>query len=168
MFNDVYAACQQVVFTTTVVSYKMIRTYPGTWHAGRESFNSICPKEAVWTFDTDSCIWQMRPTSGDLPKPYEAHALAVVNSHAYLLTAEEVNSNGLTVHELDLETWQWRCLASPEIPYFMDSSMQASAGNDTIAAAVVKVGLRTLRATSKKYPCSTSASRSVLVTLCIL
>ena len=81
----------------------------------------------------------MRSTSGDLPSPDEACALAVENGHAYLLTADAVHNKGLIIYELDLETWRWRRLPAAPVPFFMDRRAEAETGMDTLATGVLKV-----------------------------
>ena len=84
----------------------------------------------------------MQSTSGDVPKPHEACALAVQNGCAYLLTAERVNLKGLIIFELDLNTWHWRRLPAAPTPFFMDRSAGFANGRKhTLATGILKVCL---------------------------
>ena len=108
------------------------------WHAGKGASDDTCPAEVLWTFNTTNSTWQMRPTTGEVPKPREAYAMAVANRRVHLLTLDgDEYTTYFTVYVLDLETWQWRCLPPSQTPFYMDSSPEF--GDDTIATAVVKV-----------------------------
>ncbi|KAL3138568.1 Ectoderm-neural cortex protein 1 [Trebouxia sp. C0010 RCD-2024] len=74
---------------------------------GRNHSGQVFGADNVWTFDTRSFTWTQQKTSGPLPCAHQAQAMTVVGSHAYLLELENEN---LVVHELDLQTWRWRCL----------------------------------------------------------
>lgn len=114
---------------------------PRQCDAGRGEDTS--PQDAVWKFDTSTQTWQMRSTSGDVPNPNEACALAVQNGCAYLLTAEEVNDKGLIIYELDLETWRWRRLPAAPMPFLMDRSEGFEDEVHTLATGILKVCLYT-------------------------
>ena len=75
-------------------------------------YEPIGQHEALWTFDITASVWTQQHASGDLPEPHLACALAVLNSHAYVLANDPEGTRRLEVYELDLSSWVWRRLPS--------------------------------------------------------
>ena len=55
------------------------------------------------------------------------------NNHGYVLVHEEAPVMGLRIYELDLQSWQWRCVPGLNIDFQLDPD------EDTIATALIQV-----------------------------
>ena len=94
---------------------------------------SLCPEDAIWTLDLVSNTWHQRHATGDLLPQAQTCALTVANGHGYALVTQEAPVTGFRIYELDLQSWQWRCVSG------LYADFQLNVSGDTIATALVQV-----------------------------